>query len=201
MLINRITNINSNEFSTAMQIYENSFPANERQSLDTITDRVKSGYEELYCLMNSEELIGFALIKDLCYDNFSLLDYFAISDHHRGSGVGTYFISELINYKKDRKIIIEVEKYNTEINDLKYGRAKFYFRCGFREIVGFDYTMPSIEGGQPEPMCIMLANYDKESISIDVLNQLCGKIYTQIYNAEYLAYIKNLELKYYLKKY
>lgn len=196
MLINRITNINSNEFSTAMQIYENSFPDNERQSIETISNRVQSGYEELYCFMKSHELIGIALIRDLNFDDFCLLDYFAVAENNRGSGAGTFFITEIINNNKSRKILLEVEKYNTEINDIKKRRAKFYFRCGCKEIVGFNYIMPSIDGGLPEAMCLMLANYRYESIRLETLNKLCTEIYSQIFSTDYFPRNDNLELEY-----
>ena len=90
-----IINPTKTEFKAALEIYEYSFPKNEKQSQDTIINRLISGQERLIIGKIKEDVMAIAFLFDLLDTNFLVLDYFAISEKFRGEGLGSYFLKYL----------------------------------------------------------------------------------------------------------
>lgn len=181
----KISDCSAAEFDEIVEIYNNSFPIEERHSVERIKERIDSGKEETFCLKSDSEVIGIFLIWNLNLQNYYVLDYYAIKQSKRGLGYGTYFLEELIKLfeRADGKIIIEIEDYIPEqINDNKTQRAKFYRNLGFLEVQNYDYTMPSIENKPEVKMRLMISSMkDKKSLSADELKSIIAALYLQMY--------------------
>ena len=76
-----ITNIEIDQKETleeVFKIYEASFPANERQTLETLKIRLKENKEVFFAAKLQNELVGIGLLFDLLGSDFLLLDYLAV---------------------------------------------------------------------------------------------------------------------------
>jgi GNAT superfamily N-acetyltransferase len=181
----QITDVNSKEFLKAMNIYFDAFPAMERHSLNNIKNRVDSRNEDLFYLTEQDEIIGIALIWNLHYEDFMVLDYFAIDRFRRSLGYGKYFLKELLGHflVKNKTLVAEVEYYKSEnFKSAKVKRVKFYKDVGFKEIVDFVYFMPQINNQAAVKMVLLLSNnYSKNFIDQKILRGLVNNIYTQLY--------------------
>jgi ribosomal protein S18 acetylase RimI-like enzyme len=167
-----------------LDLYIESFPSNERHSIPKIKDRIISGNEILFGLKNCNELIGMALIWNLNFRKFVVLDYFAIKHEYRDSGIGSSFLNLLsaIFKQEDVSCIIEVENpYNT-VDIIRYRRAIFYKNNMFKEILDFKYTMPPIDNNESVEMILMiLPNEYLCTIKGELVVNLVSQIYQQLY--------------------
>lgn len=73
------------------KIYQNSFPANERQTLETLKIRLKEKKEVLFAAKINNEMVGIGFLFDLLGSDFLLLDYLAVKQNHRGKQIGRLF--------------------------------------------------------------------------------------------------------------
>ena len=85
----QITDLNNQHTEQAFVIYRKSFPANERQKEEVVRQRLNSDTEELFAGLKDDTVISIGLVFNLSNSGFVLLDYFAVSEHERGSGTGT----------------------------------------------------------------------------------------------------------------
>lgn len=114
------------------ELYENSFPENERKDLRNL---LKENQEigEIYVFTEKETFIGFVCLLN-CLD-ISHIIYFAISPELRGKGYGSTIVKKICEYKKDYRIIIDIE-IETPVannNEQRRKRKQFYLRNGFAD--------------------------------------------------------------------
>lgn len=117
-------------------IFYQSFPPNERESLESI-DRRLAGSATLHGAFAGDDLVGFALVLPLDVDGVYLLDYLAVADTHRNRGLGRSFLEHLREAYGTREgasgILLEVESDQWGSAEERYLRARriaFYRRNG-----------------------------------------------------------------------
>jgi ribosomal protein S18 acetylase RimI-like enzyme len=160
--------IDSFWFDTVKEIYEYSFPPEERRELDSSLFG-KSNYALLAAV--EDEVIGFLSTWE--FDNFDFIEHFAVRKELRSQGVGTKLLAEFMNNRKN--IIIEVERPKSEE---QYMRIKFYERMGFK-LNTYDYVQPSYGPGKP-PVNMHLMSYPK-ALSIGEYNIVKKQLYAEVY--------------------
>ena len=120
-------------YQNAMAIYRSSFPSNEKQKEEVIEQRVNSRQSTMYVGVLEDKVAAMSLLFNLTNSEFVLLDYFAVSDTHRGQGLGTQFMQYLLNaYSTSNKYIV-IETEDPAYGDNKIERTKrvnFYRRVG-----------------------------------------------------------------------
>jgi hypothetical protein len=188
MEFKEINEIDSNEFAEAMEIYLEAFPANERQSVPTISERVTQGLSKLYVVSLNNEITFLALLWPLKNTDFILLDYMATKSTHRDKGIASTFLmkvrSKLMTIEKH--LILEVE--NPTFGDRteeKERRVRFYKRHGARELEGVRYLLPPLDGKTPTEMILMVfPEYKDEKISGPTIKTVIIQIYRELYNRQ-----------------
>jgi len=117
-------------------ILHQSFPPNERESLESI-DRRLADNATLHGAFIGEDLVGFALILALDVDGVVLLDYLAVADEHRNRGLGRALLEYLRGlYGAQGEaggILLEVESDQWGTEEERYLRSRriaFYRRNG-----------------------------------------------------------------------
>jgi GNAT superfamily N-acetyltransferase len=168
-----------------MTIYRNSFPTNERQLDETIFHRHKLGINEIYVLEDSShEILGMAMLFPLQESDFTLLDYFAISQNNRNSGYGSIlfqFIKKLI-FEQKRKLILEVEKpINNDASNEQVRRIKFYKKNGAIPLENVPYILPSIAEKMPVEMLLFICTERVEQLNHKTISDLISNLYQQVY--------------------
>ena len=110
-----------------------------------------------HALTDAGEILGYAFFVQI-NSNF-LLDYFAIEENYRCSGLGTLFLNQLANRLQDAACIVcEVEDpdkaVTPEDRHLRERRLHFYLRNGYRQtgvvarVFGVDFLILEIPTGK-----------------------------------------------------
>ena len=109
------------------QIYEESFPANEKFKFSILKQCSKSNNVHLSCILLNDEVIGMqftvALPNDITY-----LMYFAIKEQFRCQKLGSKALQQLV--ASSNNILLCIERPCDEITE---SRKFFYLRNGFYE--------------------------------------------------------------------
>ena len=182
----KITGTGDTAFQMVLDIYLEAFPATERQTIDTVSERLNSGLYTLYACTENASVVSFAILYRFKNTPFVLLDYLATESEKRNDGLG----SKLFNYmaaileREGKHIVIEVEDPDLGDNrELRRRRLAFYLRLGAYRLSNVRYIMPSLDGTEPTPMLLLLA----PPTATLLLNRsdtadLITKLYSEVYN-------------------
>lgn len=188
-VFSEIENSNSLYFDSAIKIYFNSFPPNERHSKKVIEERLNSGKSRLFVGLIQGEVVLMSLLFNLPDSTFILLDYMAVSSKFRGKNIGSKFISYLSHMFKEtnKYLIMEVENpvYGDNKNE-RIKRIEFYKKNGAKLLTGVQYVLPPLDGKTTTEMSLMiLPEYRNGKIGGAEVRELIIKIYKYVYNREY----------------
>ena len=185
----KVGNIKESYFLEAMKIYLDSFPTNERQSIDLIQKRFNENRYQLFVGTIGDEVTVFSLIYRFKHPDFYLLDYYAVKKNYRNKKLGTDFLKTLFKEMKlDEKnifLILEVEdpSYGNNRNERKK-RVQFYKTLGVRQIESMRYILPPLDNGKESTdMIIMIYPSPKrKKITREMLLSLVSELYIEKYN-------------------
>lgn len=165
MIYNKNLTAFSPELSLVQQIYEYSFPIDERRefsSLLQLLQKEKSFRLEAIC--NETTVLGMLSWWEL--QEWRYIEHFAIDERLRGNGVGRSVLREFMS-RNDAPAVLEVEP-PTDINSKR--RIQFYESLGWILHQDYHYIQPSYGvGRQPIELKLMTyhskANYDLDTIT------------------------------------
>jgi ribosomal protein S18 acetylase RimI-like enzyme len=123
------------------QIYEASFPADERREWKQLLELLNNTQFSLNEIYDQQKFLGFISIWNLT--EFSFIEHFAIQDTEQGKGYGTQAIKQVLSMNS-KPVILEVEEPFTE-NARK--RISFYERLNF-SVNNFSYFQPAYSTGK-----------------------------------------------------
>ena len=183
-----VRQINSTEFTQALEIYRVSFPPNEKQPEEVIRQRVDSGQSILYCAKSGEKVIGICLLWDFKGCEFMLLDYMAVEMNYRFTGIGSRMFSSLVNKMKaeGRKLVMEVEHPSFGENKTeRLKRVNFYLKNGALILRGVPYLLPPLDGTNPTEMLLLLAPAESDEVlSGESIRSLVKRLYAELYGRD-----------------
>jgi GNAT superfamily N-acetyltransferase len=145
-----------------IQIYQRSFPDDERQSLDEIKLLLSEGSMELDETRDENDRILCMTITEIFRPRhhhlpFLLACYTAVEPEYRGLGIGSFHrtkLDELLKAEYSRYIGIITEIESTKVQglpadvmDMRQRRKRFFLKLGLQPIESVDYYFPSIIPG------------------------------------------------------
>lgn len=140
-----------------VRIYEEAFPAAERQPWDLLAASVADGRRLLW-VAEDEELVGFAVVVVLD-GRTALLEYLAVAAGRRSCGHGEALLAEVrraLHATGVDAVYLEVEPPDDELAGIRSRRLAWYRRLGAEDVLpGQDYWMPDLTGGPPLPMVLL----------------------------------------------
>lgn len=178
---------NTDYLNAALDIYTNSFPSNERHSIELITERIKNCKSILYIGLKNNQVICFALIYKLFNSDFVLLDYFAVDQNNRNEGIGTKFYNYLLNEtrKLEKFLILEVEKPANIFDTVKNKRVEFYLKNETYIIKDTPYILPALDSTTNTEMILMIGEGKKCNILTEIkIKDLIKQIYFELYHRD-----------------
>lgn len=108
------------------------FPKDELKPLKSILQAVDKGWYKVYVAFHGDTILGYANVADC--KGIMFLDYFAVNEKMRGTGIGTEFFRNLSCLTGSECILLEVESVesarNEEETELRKRRIAFYKRSG-----------------------------------------------------------------------
>lgn len=167
------------------KIYETSFPANERQTLETLKIRLKEDKEVLFAAKISHEVVGIGFLFDLHGSDFLLLDYLAVKENHRGKQIGERLFEFLKSYSKSRNkhLLMEVDdpEYG-ENRPSKLKRVAFYQKNGALWLKNVKYILPALDKTLPTEQILMVVPKNAENeFSGQEIHRLVKVLYSELY--------------------
>jgi len=124
-----------NKFNHWFQIYRlyiSAFPAAERKPFPIIIKMYRKGKADIWCIRKNNAFAGIA--TTINGDSIVLLDYLAVDEKHRNSGVGSAALNEFIDKYKDKGVFLEIESPYDETADReeRLRRKSFYLNNGLK---------------------------------------------------------------------
>ena len=115
-------------------LYRRSFPRSERKPFRIILKKYRAGNTHIWCILQTGKFLGFAATMNS--PDLVMLDYLAISRKHRGRGIGTAAMTQLLACYRDRGFLLEIESPYEPGPDqaLRQRRKQFYVNCGLEPI-------------------------------------------------------------------
>ena len=147
--VKHVTNVNSDDFVGAMEIYSKSFPANETRPVENTKDMVAVGnHYHLFITKEKKTVTSMALVY--VFGRFALLDYMAVNPSMQRRGIGSKLFRGLVNELKDAGIVetllLEVQK-EARGESKRVERIDFYRRLGVKTVLD-NYLLPSYVPGE-----------------------------------------------------
>lgn len=155
------------------EIYQNSFPENERRTLKQQKKIMNNRRYTVIPYLNRDEAIGFLAYWDL--SDFIFIEHFAFSSKARGKGFGSKYLKRFLK-KVDKPVVLEVEPVTDNIT---FRRICFYNKLGFK-LNEYDYCQPAFEKDK-QPVILQLMTHNKK-LKYKEFQFVKGKLYRDIYN-------------------
>ncbi|MCR8969084.1 GNAT family N-acetyltransferase [Facklamia sp. 7083-14-GEN3] len=160
-------------FSEMWDIYESSFPEDEKRSLKRQLELLKNPNYQMKSLKDDNKVVGFICFWDI--GEYVFIEHFAIDDKYRGRNYGSKFLNAFIG-EANKKIVLEVEMPE---DILAKRRIKFYQRLDFK-LNDYDYTQPPLEEGK-NSIPLLLMTYP-EAMDQEQFNQVKEALYGVVYS-------------------
>jgi len=181
----QILDINDIHFANAINIYNESFPSNEKQPISIIKKRITEASSNLFVGILNDKVVCMALLWNFIDLEFVLLDYMAVDKEYRNNKLGTrlfkFLTNTINNYNKF--MVIEVENYLFGNNKVfRKKRINFYLRNGAYVLNEIPYILPSLDDTIPTEMILMISpKYEKDMIGYEKIEKLIKRIYIDLY--------------------
>jgi predicted GNAT family acetyltransferase len=183
-----VKDADTEEFTQATNIYSESIPAAERQTLETLKERIRAGKEKLYIGKKDGEVALMALLYPLPYTQFVLLDYMVVKEKHRKHGVGSEFLKNIyeITGLKNKLFLLEVEAPKTgasQEQETRQRRVYFYRKNSAKILKDVHYILPPLQGNTPTEMILMVLSQNRRLLwlSGDSVKDVIAQIYRELY--------------------
>ena len=114
--------------------YREAFPVSERKPFQIIAKMVRQGRTDIWYFRKNGAFAGFA--STVNGDGLILLDYFAVTKHGRGQGIGTQALMQLQHIYSDKGLFVEIERVCPEAENYaqRQKRRDFYLRCAMEPL-------------------------------------------------------------------
>jgi len=169
-------------------IYKSSFPANERQTLETLKIRLKEDKEVLFAAKINDEVVGIGFLFDLFGSDFLLLDYLAVKENYRGQQIGVNLYGFLKDYanRQQKHLLMEVDDPDFgEDRPSKLKRIAFYQRNGAYWLKDIKYILPALDETLPTEQILMVVPKSVQNeFWGDEINRLIKLLYSELYGIE-----------------
>ena len=113
------------------RLYRRAFPKEERKPFSVILKLRKAGKCDILHFSSGKEFLGLAItVKG---DGLVLVDYFAVEEGKRGSGIGSAMMREVLQRYTGMGVFLEIEEPKGD-GGVTDRRLSFYKRAGYSEL-------------------------------------------------------------------
>ena len=186
--IERVTDVESDAFAQAMDIYSVSFPANETRPVEQTKEMVAAGDGyELFVAQERGKVVGMSLVY--VFEKFALLDYMAVAPDMQRRGIGSVLFrgtfGEVWLHTSVKMMLLEVQK-EADCEPERAKRIAFYKKLRAKIILD-NYLLPSyIPGGEAEETYLMAYTMFEKFTDLgrDGIGGLVSTIHRRVYGYE-----------------
>ena len=174
------------DWTKVEKIYIDAFPEDERQTCETIKNRLESNQIKLFVVQFNQTIVGFALVWEISLLTTHYIEYLAISKEYRSNGIGEFILSSIKQSIGKEKLIVEMEDPAIDLTDIdKIRRFKFYQKNNFELIKNITYTMPALNSENAAiSMFLLCYSKEKQLFSKHFLTNFVEFLYLTVYQKE-----------------
>lgn len=123
----------TNELDYIRNLYDISFPKDEKKPFSLILEKTSEGLMEILILIKDNTSVG--LMITLLYKDLVLLDYFAIDSMRRGEGLGSVALDLFRQRYSGKRCLLEIEIIDDAAENAlqRRQRKNFYLKNGLYE--------------------------------------------------------------------
>ena len=168
------------------KIYIDAFPEEERQTCETIKNRIESNQIKLFVVNYNQTIIGFALVWEISLLTTHYIEYLAIAKEYRSNGIGEFILSSIKQNIGKEKLIVEMEDPAIDLTDIdKIRRFKFYQKNNFELIKNINYKMPALNSENAAiSMFLLCYSKEKKLFTKHFLTNFVEFLYLTVYQKE-----------------
>ncbi len=163
--------LSPNELLPVKELYLNSFPPEERRTLEGLEKQLLESGCSVYTVWISHMPAGLCVLWD--FEEFLFVEHLAVQPHLRGQKIGEKIMNH-ITAKADKPVFLEIEP---PMDELSIRRMNFYLRLEF-QLLDVNYIQPSYTGSGPGYPMKLLAN---KPVAGAQLRSFISMIYQRVY--------------------
>jgi len=125
------------QWADIYKLYQKAFPASEKKPFSMIVKMHRKGASHVWRFTRNGKFAG--LIITINGENHILLDYLAVDESQRGTGIGTEILRQMRGHYAGKGVFLEIESVY-EVCDNKQQRLRrkhFYEKCGMTSMEVF----------------------------------------------------------------
>ena len=119
------------------KLYQKAFPRAEKKPFSMILKMHRKGASDVWRFARDGEFAG--LIITINGENHILLDYLAVEESRRGTGIGTEILQQMRRHYAGKGVFLEIESVYEDCDnkDQRLRRKHFYEKSGMRSMEVF----------------------------------------------------------------
>ncbi len=125
------------QWANIYKLYMSAFPVSERKPFSMIVSMFRKGKSDVWYFQRAGKFAG--LIITINGDDHVLLDYLAVDESQRGTGIGSEILTLMRQQYAGKGVFLEIESvYEDAENKAERLRRKhFYEKCGMQSMKVF----------------------------------------------------------------
>lgn len=116
------------------RLYAMAFPRSERKPFAVIRNMYRQGKTDVWSFSRDGKFVGF--VTTINGEKDILLDYLAVVETHRGSGIGTQMLQQMYSHYAGKGVFLEIESVFEKCDnpEERLRRRRFYENSGMRSM-------------------------------------------------------------------
>lgn len=125
------------QWARIYQLYQKAFPASEKKPFAMIVKMHRKGASDVWYFTRNGRFAG--LIITINGREQVLLDYLAVEEHQRGTGIGSEILRLMKEQYPDKGVFLEIESVYEPCDnrEQRLRRKAFYEKCGMKSMEVF----------------------------------------------------------------
>mgnify|MGYP003303598594 FL=1 len=125
------------QWADIYKLYQSAFPKSEKKPFWMIVTMHRKGKSHVWRFARNGKFAG--LIITINGENHILLDYLAVEENQRGTGIGTEILQRMRSHYAGKGVFLEIESVYEECDnkDQRIRRKHFYETCGMTSMEVF----------------------------------------------------------------
>jgi ribosomal protein S18 acetylase RimI-like enzyme len=166
------------DFEKAWDIYERSFPDDERRSFNGLCSALKDPNFRFDCHKDLNGTVNGIMASWVLGENdFKYIEHIAVDSNQRSQGVGSSILRPILS--EGTLVALEVEP--AELNEDAARRIRFYERLGFH-VNDYTYYQPPYDDTK-SPLQLKVLSYPNP-LTTKEFNDFKELVYVQVYKVE-----------------
>jgi len=122
------------QWAQIYSLYRKAFPASEKKPFGMIWRMYKKGASDVWRFTRNGKFAG--LIITINGKEHILIDYLAVDESQRGTGIGSEILPLMKEHYNDKGVFLEIESVYEECDNLeqRLRRKHFYEKCGLQSM-------------------------------------------------------------------